>query len=229
MIPARWAPSTFSFSPPIGSTRPRSVISPVIATSRRTGRPDIALTSAVEIATPALGPSFGIAPAGTWTCTSIEPSRSSGIFERRRVRRRVGERGARALLHHVAELAGEDERHVAPSAHLHLLVRAVGRALRAVQPADRRLDEHDVAAHRRVVHAGRHADLVLLVRALGVHARPAEQLAHVLGAMIVEIVRPARRELARDLARHRADLALELTHAALARVVATRCSSPRRR
>ena len=28
---------------------------------------------------PADGPSFGIAPAGTWTCTSIDPRRSSGI------------------------------------------------------------------------------------------------------------------------------------------------------
>ena len=80
VMPARCATSTFSFNPPIGSTRPRSVISPVIETSRRTGRPDIALTSATEIATPALGPSFGIAPAGTCTCTSIDPSRSSGIF-----------------------------------------------------------------------------------------------------------------------------------------------------
>ena len=30
------------------------------------GRPDIALTSAVDMVTPAEGPSFGIAPAGTW-------------------------------------------------------------------------------------------------------------------------------------------------------------------
>ena len=40
---------------------------------------DIAETMAVAIATPALGPSLGIAPAGTWTWTSIEPSRSSGM------------------------------------------------------------------------------------------------------------------------------------------------------
>ena len=32
-MPARWAASTFSLMPPIGSTLPRSVISPVIATS----------------------------------------------------------------------------------------------------------------------------------------------------------------------------------------------------
>ena len=36
-MPARCAASIFSLRPPIGSTRPRSVISPVIATSRRTG------------------------------------------------------------------------------------------------------------------------------------------------------------------------------------------------
>jgi hypothetical protein len=56
------------------------VISPVIATSFRTARPDIALTSAVDIVTPADGPSLGIAPCGTWMWTSIEPSRSSGIL-----------------------------------------------------------------------------------------------------------------------------------------------------
>ena len=37
LIPARWAASDFSFSPPIGSTWPVSVISPVIATSAETG------------------------------------------------------------------------------------------------------------------------------------------------------------------------------------------------
>src|SRR6266540_1889847 len=35
LIPARCAASSFSFTPPIGRTRPRRVISPVIATSRR--------------------------------------------------------------------------------------------------------------------------------------------------------------------------------------------------
>ena len=38
-MPARCAASTFSLTPPIGSTWPRSVISPVIATSFRTGDP----------------------------------------------------------------------------------------------------------------------------------------------------------------------------------------------
>ena len=64
-IPARTAPRTFSFTPPIGSTRPVNVNSPVIDTSRRTFRPEMADTSAVAMVIPAEGPSFGIAPAGT--------------------------------------------------------------------------------------------------------------------------------------------------------------------
>ncbi len=51
-------------SPPIGSTRPRSVISPVIARSLRTGTRQSADTSAVASVIPADGPSFGIAPSG---------------------------------------------------------------------------------------------------------------------------------------------------------------------
>ena len=59
--------------PPTGSTRPDSVISPVIATSPRTGRPESADASAVTIVTPADGPSFGIAPDGTcrWISESL--------------------------------------------------------------------------------------------------------------------------------------------------------------
>ena len=71
LIPPRCAASTFSLSPPIGSTRPRSVISPVIATSLRTGMRQSAETSVVAIVMPADGPSFGIAPSGTWTWMSI--------------------------------------------------------------------------------------------------------------------------------------------------------------
>src|SRR5207244_3993368 len=47
------------------------------ARSERTGRPVRSDTSAVAIVTPAEGPSFGMAPAGTWTCTS-ERSQNSG-------------------------------------------------------------------------------------------------------------------------------------------------------
>ena len=52
--------------PPIGSTLPLRVISPVIAVSGRTRRSVNNDTSAVAIVTPADGPSLGIAPAGTW-------------------------------------------------------------------------------------------------------------------------------------------------------------------
>jgi hypothetical protein len=76
-IPLRCAASAFSFSPPIGSTWPVSVISPVIATSSRTGRALMSDTSAVAMVIPALGPSFGIAPAGTWMWTSCSPNQSS--------------------------------------------------------------------------------------------------------------------------------------------------------
>ena len=64
-MPACFAARIFSFRPPTGKTRPRRVISPVIATSGRTAFPNNSETSEVNIAMPALGPSLGIAPAGT--------------------------------------------------------------------------------------------------------------------------------------------------------------------
>ena len=70
VTPERLAASAFSFIPPIGRTLPLSVISPVIAVSGRTGRSVSSDTSAVTMVTPAEGPSFGIAPAGTWMWTS---------------------------------------------------------------------------------------------------------------------------------------------------------------
>ena len=78
-MPARCAASTFSFTPPIGSTLPRSVISPVIATSFRTGTRVSAETSAVASVMPADGPSFGMAPSGTWTWTSVLRLKSFGM------------------------------------------------------------------------------------------------------------------------------------------------------
>ena len=69
-MPPRKAASSFSLRPAIGHTRPRSVISPVMATSRRTGMPVITETIAVAMATPAEGPSFGVAPSGTCTWMS---------------------------------------------------------------------------------------------------------------------------------------------------------------
>ena len=71
LIPAFHAAVVFSFSPPMGSTRPVSVSSPVIAVSRRTGCPVSVLTRLESIVTPALGPSLGVAPSGTWMCMSF--------------------------------------------------------------------------------------------------------------------------------------------------------------
>ena len=69
-MPPRKAANNFSFKPPIGSTSPRKVISPVIATSDLTLLPVKADTIAVTMPTPADGPSLGTAPSGTCTCKS---------------------------------------------------------------------------------------------------------------------------------------------------------------
>ena len=62
----------------MGSTRPRRVISPVMATLWRTGMEVSALTSAVTSVTPALGPSLGTAPSGTWMWMSFCLKKSAG-------------------------------------------------------------------------------------------------------------------------------------------------------
>ena len=49
----------------MGKTLPRNVISPVMATSLRTGIWVKAEIKAVAMVTPAEGPSLGMAPAGT--------------------------------------------------------------------------------------------------------------------------------------------------------------------
>ena len=54
----------------MGSTRPRSVISPVIATSFLTGMRASAEIMVVAMVMPADGPSLGMAPSGTCTWTS---------------------------------------------------------------------------------------------------------------------------------------------------------------
>src|SRR5215218_4639532 len=59
-MPAILAASVFSFRPPIGSTSPRSVISPVMATRRLTAFFVRTEMIAVPMVMPAEGPSFGI-------------------------------------------------------------------------------------------------------------------------------------------------------------------------
>ena len=65
-LPARWAARIFSLTPPMGSTLPRNVISPVMAKSRRTGILVSALTTEVAKVIPAEGPSLGMEPSGMW-------------------------------------------------------------------------------------------------------------------------------------------------------------------
>ena len=74
--PALSAAKSFSFKPPISKISPWSVISPVMATSGRTGILVKAETMAVVIAPPALGPSFGVAPSGKCKCQSVLPKMS---------------------------------------------------------------------------------------------------------------------------------------------------------
>lgn len=57
---------TFSLMPPTGKTLPVNDTSPVIATLCRTGLSMASEVNAVTIVMPALGPSFFVAPSGTW-------------------------------------------------------------------------------------------------------------------------------------------------------------------
>ena len=79
-------------------------------------------------------------------------------LERRRVRAGVGPGRPGGLLHDVAKLAGKDQ--LAFAAH------------------GRSLDEHDVAAGRRVVHPGGDAGFVLPGHLLRVHFRASQQIVH---------------------------------------------------
>ena len=81
-MPAREAATHFSLMPPTGMTTPRRLISPVIATSERTVRCVSSDAKDVAMATPALGPSFAMAPAGTWMCRSLL-SNSAGLMPSR--------------------------------------------------------------------------------------------------------------------------------------------------
>ncbi len=63
----------------MGSTCPVRVISPVMATSLFTGVPVTSEAMALAMVTPALGPSLGMAPAGTWMCRSCVLKYSSSM------------------------------------------------------------------------------------------------------------------------------------------------------
>ena len=104
--PARCAASSFCFSPPIGSTRPCNVTSPVMPTPAFTGRPVTSDATAVVIVMPADGPSFGIAPDGTCKWNLRCSNASLGHAELLGVGPHERQRDLRRLRHHVAELAG---------------------------------------------------------------------------------------------------------------------------
>ena len=65
-MPALFAARIFSFIPPTGSTRPLRVISPVMAVFFLTFLCVSAEAMDVAMVIPADGPSFGVAPSGTW-------------------------------------------------------------------------------------------------------------------------------------------------------------------
>ena len=185
--------------PPIGSTRPDSVISPVIATSARTGTPRAAETIAVAIVTPAEGPSFGIAPAGTWMCTSCLVSISGAMPSDGGHLPHVAERGARRLLHHAAELARQRQVPVAAG-------------------EQHRFDVQDVAADLGPRQARGDARTREAERAVGSEARRSQVVRHVLGRHVPDVGRIGR-DLRGHLPRDRADLPFERAHAGFTRVL----------
>ena len=194
--------------PPTGSTRPRRLISPVIAVSLLTVRPVNSETSAVNIATPAEGPSLGIAPAGTWMWMSLLSNSFCVDAEARGLALDQRQRRLRALLHHLAELPGQDEAALAGDAG--------------------RLDEQDVAADRRPGEPGRDAGDAGAHRHLALEPARPEDLVQILGRD-ADLGRAALGDLHRGAAQRRADLALEVAHAGLARVVADDRVHARRR
>src|SRR2546422_11705036 len=80
-----------------------------------------------------------------------------------------------------------------------------------------RLDEHDVASDRRVVHPRRDPDVVLPRHALGVHLGASDEIVDMFRVHCDALGFPSG-DLAGDLAPELADLALELAHTRLARV-----------
>ena len=114
-----------------------------------------------------------------------------------RVRLGIRQRRPGGLLHHVAELAGQDQL--------------------AFPPHDAGFDKHDVAAHGCVIHPGSDADLVLARLALGVDRGAAEQVVHVRRGD-GDTLHLTRRDSAGHLAGKFADPPLQLAHARLARI-----------
>ena len=124
--------------------------------------------------------------------------RALSMWKRSAVALGVGQGGAGRLLHHVAELSGQDQTLAGHHAGFH---------------------EQDVAADRGVEHAGGHAHHVLAVLGLGDVARLAQVAVQLLVGHL-DALDLAGGDPAGHLAGHRADLALQVAHARLPGVVA---------
>ena len=130
----------------------------------------------MNMATPALGPSLGMAPAGTCTWMSdFSNTLCSTPSDDARALTRL-ERRLRALLHHVAELAGEDQ----PAAAGHAGA----------------LDEQDVAAGRRPGKPGRHAGHARAHRHLALEAAAAEDRVQIGGSIRMRSTLPSATRMA---------------------------------
>ena len=156
-MPARAAARILSFTPPTGSTLPRSVISPVMAMSRCTGILVTAESSAVAMVMPADGPSFGIAPSGTWMWMS-SVAWKSGSSPNSSARERTYDSAARA-----------DSCITSPSLPVSVSV--------ALAARERDFGRQDLAADFRPGQTGGQTDLALVVDLLRAELGLAEELA----------------------------------------------------
>ena len=192
--PERCAARILLFRPPMGRTRPRRVISPVMATSLRTGMPVKALTMAVAMVMPADGPSLGMAPAGHVDVQGVLLEGLALDAQALGVGPDPGQAGTRRLAHHLAQLAGEDE------------------VLLALHAGD--LDGDHVATDLGDDEPGGRARLVLGLQLAVLEARRPEVLEQLL-AVDDGLALAALRHLAGDLAHDVGDLALEVADAGL--------------
>ena len=205
-MPWRCAASSFSFRPPIGSTLPRSVISPVMATSPRTGILVSALQMVVAMVMPAEGPSLGMAPSGNVQVNveiAVEIARQPELM---RPRADVAHRRLRRFLHHVAQLAGDGQ-----------LALAFHQGALRWSGSGRPLRSRPARSPRRLRSSSRPPDR-------GIFQGPSSSgsfspLITALAFGFLSLLALAVHHLARDLAADVADLALQVADAGFARVV----------
>ena len=188
--------------PPTGSTLPRSVISPVIARSLRTGRPRGQRGQRRRHRHAGRRAVLGHRAGRDVEVDRLAREDRRVDAERLGVRADVGQRRLRALAHHVAEHAGEDQPLLAARHH-------------------RRLDEEDVAAGRRPGQAGGHAGAVGALGDLVEEARPAEVRRRRLSAVTRTGAASRPRRCRRATLRAMVAISRSrFAHARLARVVA---------